>query len=61
MKRENGKASQDVQVFLVISMYLLPLIKNQVNFISGIKSIFFIGQLLLNSPISTYSFYRHHG
>lgn len=38
----------------------LPLIKNQVEIISGLKSVLFIEQLLLNSPISTYSSHRHH-
>lgn len=36
-------------------LHFLPLIKNQVEIISGFKSVLFIEQLLLNSPISAYS------
>lgn len=41
-------------------IFFLPLIKNQVEIISGLKSVFFIEQLLLNSPISTHSSHRCH-
>lgn len=36
------------------------LIKNQVEIISGLKLVLLIEQLLLNSPVSTYSSHRHH-
>jgi hypothetical protein len=41
------KTSQEVCVFLITSTHFLPLIKNQVQVLSGLKSIFFIEQLVI--------------